>query len=642
MGVSREFDNAIDFIPMKSIALLENLWKRRDKIGEINPIVFGEARLSINDHEFPSSFFVNHAAIKLANICWVFDLEGDRRPSADPRFSSDGYEFTFCDICGGPGSFTEYFQWRHPNSRGFGMTLESFDNPDDSRNWKRNVIEMNKFDIIEGPNRGDILVGWSKLLEKAASSGQVQMMTADGYMSGDYNKNYQEIFNTRIIATEIMVGLNTVAKGGHFILKIFDNTTKIMGDLIYILSMAYEDVYIFKPCSSRPLNSERYVVCKNKYGKDIDISGIVEVLGKVLDIFNKKMYVSRIFEDLPDEFVEWLDNGMEISIGWQNYHHDKLDDYISGKFVKNPGDLDRYLLLWGLPSSMVFSVDMELSRNRNVAIREKEAKSSRNKLEIDSQQSMVVQKMSIKYSKGIDGKTLFGVFRGFLRDTIRSIDDKNEKAKVIAAFYTKAMDFCMGKEQDMRVDTTAPKKWLHTVRDGYYTFTYGILSAKYPSGRIDELIEAVGGIGRMNAIYDLVERYYPFHLFGFTTDSKIAGIEAFASPLTVANQKVKYCSFFDEDKIFGSYGRFFDYYPRAGIWQILCPRSTFIIKRIRDILADSTMGTTVHILIQNTDTIFKPTVDAKWGGKQEPVILLDSKKGETIEKSNYTYGMRRY
>ena len=50
---------------------------------------------------------------------------------------------------------------------------------------------------------------------------------------------------------------------GTFILKIFDMFSKSTQDYIYLLSLFYNKVYIFKPQTSRLANSEKYIVCKD-------------------------------------------------------------------------------------------------------------------------------------------------------------------------------------------------------------------------------------------------------------------------------------------------------------------------------------------------------------------------------------------
>ena len=67
-----------------------------------------------------------------------------------------------------------------------------------------------------------------------------------------------------------------------------------MVDLIYLMAMHYNSVYITKPNTSRPCNSERYLVCKEFRGIDDDK---LNTLFHMLDEYNKTtgVVVDRLF-----------------------------------------------------------------------------------------------------------------------------------------------------------------------------------------------------------------------------------------------------------------------------------------------------------------------------------------------------------
>ena len=52
-------------------------------------------------------------------------------------------------------------------------------------------------------------------------------------------------------------------KNGHFVIKFFDMFTRPSIEMIYLLNLFYNKVYLLKPNTSRYANSERYVICKN-------------------------------------------------------------------------------------------------------------------------------------------------------------------------------------------------------------------------------------------------------------------------------------------------------------------------------------------------------------------------------------------
>lgn len=66
--------------------------------------------------------------------------------------------------------------------------------------------------------------------------------------------------------------------------KFFDTLTPFTVGLIYLMYLSFDLVAIHKPNTSRPANSERYLVCK---WKKQDVSGIIKYLATCHDIFWK-------------------------------------------------------------------------------------------------------------------------------------------------------------------------------------------------------------------------------------------------------------------------------------------------------------------------------------------------------------------
>lgn len=92
------------------------------------------------------------------------------------------------------------------------------------------------------------------------------LVTCDGGF--DYSKDFnnQERNSWRIIFSEIVTGLLIQKKGGTLICKMFDLFTHLSLQIIYILTKLYKEVYIAKPRTSRPANSEKYLVAKGFQG----------------------------------------------------------------------------------------------------------------------------------------------------------------------------------------------------------------------------------------------------------------------------------------------------------------------------------------------------------------------------------------
>jgi len=97
---------------------------------------------------------------------------------------------------------------------------------------------------------------------------KANIITADGGIdvATSDNYNYQEMMNYMLFYGEILTAIGCQEKGGHFVLKIYDAFTDVTNQLIQLMAQLWSEVFITKPKTSRPANSERYVVCKHFRG----------------------------------------------------------------------------------------------------------------------------------------------------------------------------------------------------------------------------------------------------------------------------------------------------------------------------------------------------------------------------------------
>ena len=90
-----------------------------------------------------------------------------------------------------------------------------------------------------------------------------------------------------LLLAEVILGLQTLAKGGCFIIKCFDTTEQPTLDLIWLVSRAFGQWGICKPQTSRAGNAERYLIGK----------GFLDDAGDIIDILKKYQAVAKF--DLP-------------------------------------------------------------------------------------------------------------------------------------------------------------------------------------------------------------------------------------------------------------------------------------------------------------------------------------------------------
>ena len=210
----------------------------------------------------------------------------------------------------GPGGFIEALANLRKNSNDnyTGMTLISDDN--NVPGWKKSqeVLKKNPNIFIERgeTDDGDILVPENFLFCQKKYGNTMNIITADGGFDFSVDFNMQEAMSAKLILAEAIYAISLQKRGGHFILKIFDNFTRFTCELIYLLSMFYERVFIVKPNTSRYANSERYIVCKNfKYH---DTSPLKETLKDILEKIKNNKYINHLFRfDLPYIFTTKLE-----------------------------------------------------------------------------------------------------------------------------------------------------------------------------------------------------------------------------------------------------------------------------------------------------------------------------------------------
>jgi len=232
-----------------------------------------KARTRSNPFEtIGKGIFQNRAAMKMANMDAVFDFM-----FTDPR--QDGRSLVkpdeplyFADVCAGPGGFSEYVLWKKKwRAKGFGFTLK--DGKHDFKLEEFYAGPPEGFECYYGVDgyhgdgnifRTDNIQELRQFVLSSSGFKGVHFMMADGGFSVEGSENIQEILSKQLYLCQIIVALAIVRERGHFVCKLFDLFTPFSVGLIYLMYRSFEQVCIHKPNTSRPANSERYIICKHK------------------------------------------------------------------------------------------------------------------------------------------------------------------------------------------------------------------------------------------------------------------------------------------------------------------------------------------------------------------------------------------
>ena len=179
-----------------------------------------------------------------------------------------------------------------------------------------------------------------EIANKYSNSSDFYLITADGGFDEGTDFNNKEQLHYFLILNEIYTAMTLQKEGGSFILKVFDIFTDTSIHLLYLLNILYEEVYIYKPLTSRPTNSEKYVICK-KFRK-FDLNTYSSMKKKIHNLSenikkrNLKYCTFKLFKTIPDEFIENIKNmNMEL-LNKQCFFLDKAILYCNDtEFIKN-------------------------------------------------------------------------------------------------------------------------------------------------------------------------------------------------------------------------------------------------------------------------------------------------------------------
>ncbi|CAG8597958.1 13123_t:CDS:10, partial [Funneliformis caledonium] len=248
--------------------IVYNLLEKKNSLEDISHEKFTEARQKSNPYEkVGNSIFMNRAAVKLACLDSLFGLTGIKR--YDPVKDN---VFLFADLCGGPGGFTEYLLSRKQSWGekvfGWGITLKNLQDFDFSR-FHHETMPDSYFKPCYGVDgTGDLykeenIRDFAKVVKKGTQEGGVDLVTADGGFDVKGQERYQENLLNQLILCQVITMFMTLRKNGDFVLKVFDIFTPFTGGIVWILYRHFEKLCIIKPLSSRPANSEKYIICRN-------------------------------------------------------------------------------------------------------------------------------------------------------------------------------------------------------------------------------------------------------------------------------------------------------------------------------------------------------------------------------------------
>jgi 23S rRNA U2552 (ribose-2'-O)-methylase RlmE/FtsJ len=249
----------------------------------------------------------------------------------------------------GPGGFIEaciYYRQRllqqfniNLNDKYYGITLNPYTREIPGWVKTNNLIKKYSKNIhidYGVDNTGDLYNvhnsrGFAK---KIMSNGGADLITSDGGFDFSVDFSNQEQMSIRLILSELLTGINSQKINGSMICKIFDTYSYIHIQLLYFITCLYSEVYLFKPLTSRPANSEKYLVAlkfkgfNNQLERQYYISRLETILESWDNVINQELIFSNIFVNPPKEFFDSIQEYNGLSFLQQQKYIDKTINLI--------------------------------------------------------------------------------------------------------------------------------------------------------------------------------------------------------------------------------------------------------------------------------------------------------------------------
>jgi 23S rRNA U2552 (ribose-2'-O)-methylase RlmE/FtsJ len=257
-------------------------------------------------------------------------------------------------VCEGPGGFIEALL--HLSTRA-GFTVENAwamtlkPTKTNIPGWKRAYHFLKKSPMVSieygADETGDIMVPINQgaFLEK--TRGKCQLFTADGGF--DFSEHYgtQEEEVLPLLISSVLIGLQTLSKGGDFVLKIFDTESKATIDLIALMSSCFESWTLYKPGLSRPCNAEKYFLGR---GYKIAPGWIFKTLVEIRNAYACGFkHMTSIFTEIPKEISSDINTlvkfFMDEQVAALKYAVASKDDWVS-KPEKQWAQIQDHSIYW--------------------------------------------------------------------------------------------------------------------------------------------------------------------------------------------------------------------------------------------------------------------------------------------------------
>ncbi len=271
----------------------------KNKINDISEKKWKIYRKYIDNYEFINIVDNNRAYYKFWEILYTYK---------DILFKKKSlYSLQLCEAPGGfILSLLDFI-----NSLNINTTIKIYTMSLNDKNTPSYNIPLlsqhRNIDILPGINsKGDInnMYNISYIKQHCVN---FDFISCDGGFDEGDKYNIKEQLHYKLILNEIIYNIELQANKGCFILKIFDIFTNTTVNIIYLLTLCYKSVYVYKPYTSRPTNSEKYLICNNFILNGDDKIFLLNNLKKLSSsLISKDILFFSLFDNINIHFLAKL------------------------------------------------------------------------------------------------------------------------------------------------------------------------------------------------------------------------------------------------------------------------------------------------------------------------------------------------
>ncbi|AUF82688.1 FtsJ-like methyltransferase [Tetraselmis virus 1] len=215
----------------------------------------------------------------------------------------------------GPGSFIEAMvemrRRNFPNAKDIHEGISLCSKNRTVPHWKLNNYwcEKNNVKIDHKYGNGDICNDIVRHnFVKEVGKGSCDIVTGDGGFDFSSDFNAQEKMMQKLLSNECELMINLLKNGGTAILKVFDAFDKNTLCVLGCFCECFSRFQIIKPKTSRPANSERYLICIDYNPTNESVLKLKEIIDRI----NREDPNIKLQESEEEKFISELNRSYSL------------------------------------------------------------------------------------------------------------------------------------------------------------------------------------------------------------------------------------------------------------------------------------------------------------------------------------------